>query len=274
MSKEIIASFKDISIIKNKKSILQIENLEIRAGDKICIIGANGSGKTTFQKLFLNRIYFEGTRNTSLTTNDIAVHLQENNYDELLKVKELIYLITGRPLKSTFTDDAFSLNDLLNVRVGKLSGGELQRLTIFLVTYKNSKVTFFDEATTGLDFKKRQEIIKLISKITKDQTLLIISHYFNELEHLVDKLLILDFGKVIYFGTRDNYLLSFSQYSFVKYVCDKDLDMILQDYVNAYVLSSDENIIAVKNYIGNNDTIPLNLELAYEVDLMERKDNA
>ena len=50
--------------------------------------------------------------------------------------------------------------------------------------------------------------------------------------------------------------------------------MILQDYVNAYVLSSDENIIAVKNYIGNNDTIPLNLELAYEVDLMERKDNA
>ena len=99
----------------------------------------------------------------------------------------------------------FNFQECLNKKFSALSGGQKQRLTIILVLIQDAPLVFFDEVTSGLDFETRQQ---LMSKITawyenKGATICIVSHYYEELEKLTNKILILDQGKVVDFGSKE-----------------------------------------------------------------------
>ena len=134
--------------------------------------------------------------------------MQFNNYAETVSVKDIIELVIGDKIENNKIVqeliDFFDFKDSLNKKYNILSGGQKQRLTLILVMASNSPLTIFDEVTSGLDFETRQKLMKKLKEWyeDKDTTLILVSHYYEELENLVDKLLILDKGEVIAYGNK------------------------------------------------------------------------
>jgi ABC-2 type transport system ATP-binding protein len=99
----------------------------------------------------------------------------------------------------------FDFEECLKKKYSALSGGQKQRLTIILVLISDSSLVFFDEVTSGLDFETRQKLMTKLGEWyqDKDTTLCVVSHYYEELEQLVNKILILEKGQVVDFGYKD-----------------------------------------------------------------------
>lgn len=198
----------NLEVKYGKNIALYIKSLDIKKGEKVGVIGSNGAGKSTFIKALLELVDYSGEIKKDIDTKDIAVHMQFNNYAETVTVKDIIELIiNGKIEKNQVVKeliDFFDFSDCLNKIYKKLSGGQKQRLTLILVMASNSSLTIFDEVTSGLDFETREKLMKKLKEWYKykDTTLILVSHYYEELENLVDKLLILDNGKVVDFGNK------------------------------------------------------------------------
>ena len=201
-------NIENLEVKYGNKKALSIEKLNIKKGEKVGIIGSNGAGKSTLIKAILDIVNYSGDIKKDIDTKDIAVHMQFNNYAETVSVKDIIELVIGEKTeKNEIVKDLikfFDFEECLKKNYKKLSGGQKQRLTLILVMAQNSSLTIFDEVTSGLDFETRQKLMKKLKDWYKDKdtTLILVSHYYEELENLVDKLLILDKGEVIDFGDK------------------------------------------------------------------------
>ncbi len=184
------------------------EPISFLEGDRIGIIGSNGAGKSTLVKSVLGITNYQGSIVTDLKPEQIAVHMQHNHYASTMAVKYIMEAVLNTSIKKdrrlqeliTF----FDFEGCLNKKYDALSGGQKQRLTIIMVLIQDAPLVFFDEVTSGLDFETRQ---KLMTKMTewyqgKDTTLCVVSHYYEELEQLVNKVLILEEGQVVDFGEK------------------------------------------------------------------------
>ena len=86
--------------------------------------------------------------------------------------------------------------------VNELSGGQRQRLFIVLALIPNPEVIFFDELTTGLDTKARRDVWKRLSSLKNDKiSILLTSHYMEEVNTLCDRIMILKNGRSVFCGT-------------------------------------------------------------------------
>ncbi len=197
--------------------------IHIEENDRIGVIGSNGSGKTTLVKALLGLVKYEGYVETQLSHQQMAVHLQHNHYIETVKIKSIIEaLLTKEQLVSEAylsLVEYFDFKACLNKKYQQLSGGQKQRLTIILVLMQDAPVTYFDEVTTGLDFETRHALMEKI--ITwyehKKSSILLVTHYYEELDRLANKLLILHQGKVIDFGLKETLFKKYCGYSVIVY---------------------------------------------------------
>ena len=97
-----------------------------------------------------------------------------------------------------------NLDELRNVRIGKLSTGQTQRVGIARLLVHNPKYYILDEATTGLDIISSQIILNFIKdEKKKGKTILYSTHYMEEAENICDKVLMINKGQVIETGTPD-----------------------------------------------------------------------
>ena len=205
--------------------LLKIENLRVRfgnatvldirtpicieEGDRIGIIGSNGAGKSTFIKSILGLVPYHGTIRSNLMPEDIATHMQFNEYTDNMAVKYIMEAVLQTKIsknkKLQNLIDDFDFSDCLKKRYSKLSGGQKQRFTIIMILMQDAPLTFYDEVTSGLDFETRQKLVEKLAEwyAGRDSSLCMVSHYYEELEQLADKLLILDEGKVIDYGGKE-----------------------------------------------------------------------
>ena len=180
--------------------------ITIEKGDRIGIIGLNGAGKSTFIKAILGLVKYSGKINTEVDMRNMAVHMQENNYVQSMPVKYIIQAVLNADIRKNKKlkelIDFFDFAPSLNKKFHTLSGGQKQRLTIILVLMQDAPITFFDEITSGLDFETREILMGKIKEWYKnaDSALCMVTHYYDELNNLTDKLLILEKGKVVAFG--------------------------------------------------------------------------
>jgi len=136
---------------------------------------------------------------------EVGVQFQEANYQDKITVGELCEVTQS--LYKTAADyqgllRQFGLLDKTKRLVSELSGGQRQRLFIILALIPNPKVVFLDELTTGLDAKARRDVWKCISNLKeKGLTILLTSHFMDEVEALCDKICILKKGKTVFNGT-------------------------------------------------------------------------
>ena len=204
--------------------MIKINNLNVSYGDftalsiedeiiidknkKLGILGSNGAGKTTLINAIMELVPYSGSIVKDIPTNEIAVHMQYNNYPETIAVKTVMEAIIGFKLekceKIMELIKLFKFESALKRTYKDLSGGQKQRLTVILVLAQESSLTIFDEVTSGLDFQTRSSLMELLEKWYRDRddTLILVSHYYDELERLVDDVLILENGKVVDYDSK------------------------------------------------------------------------
>lgn len=194
-----------------------VDNLSFTAlkGSVFGLLGANGAGKSTSlecilgtKKMDCGEVFILG-KNPVKDRTDVfektGVQFQEAKYQELIKVSELcentacVYK-NPNDYKELLSD--FGIADKANSFVKDLSGGERQRLFIVLALLPNPEVVFLDELTTGLDARSRRDVWKILESLKKrGLSILLTSHFMDEVEALCDQILILKKGKTVFSGT-------------------------------------------------------------------------
>lgn len=206
------------NVCKNFKSKKALDNvsLSIKQAELFGLLGVNGAGKTTLIKILCGL-----TRKTSgtITINNfnldkeidkikeiIDISPQETSVANNLTVKENLEFfanIYNNNDVKTINEiiDIFNLNEVLNQRTKTLSGGYKRRLSIAIALISKPKILFLDEPTLGLDVFARRELWNIIKKLQKNITIILTSHYLEEIENLCDRVAILSNGKLLKTGT-------------------------------------------------------------------------
>lgn len=209
-SEKMLLAIQNLTVRYGQDTALSIRKpIVIEEGDRVGVIGSNGAGKTTLIKSILGLVNYQGNIRTELTPEQIAVHMQFNEYTDTMATKHVMEAILNtkisqnKKLQELIT--YFEFEDCLRKKYTKLSGGQKQRFTIIMVMMQDAPLTFYDEVTSGLDFETRQKLVEKLADWYKgkESSLCIVSHYYEELEQLANKLLILDKGRVIDYGKKD-----------------------------------------------------------------------
>ncbi len=244
-----LVTIKNLQVHYGSRLALQIKNpVEIEEGDRIGIIGSNGAGKTTLVRALLGIIPYQGQIVTSLKPEEMAAHLQFNNYVSTMPVRYVVEAMLNTSIKKDRQLQElirfFDFEQCLGKRYQSLSGGQKQRLTIIMVMMQDAPLTFFDEVTSGLDFETRQKLMELLMKWYqgRSNTLCIVSHYYEELELLVRKLLILDQGNVIDYGDKESLFRKYCGNSIMILDASRENDILTRDYKR---LHSPEHLLAL-----------------------------
>lgn len=190
MSNQPILSVSNLTVRLNRQTILKDVNFEIREGETLAIIGPNGSGKTTLFRALLGIIPFQGTvtwrENTKIGYVPQRLSIEPDlpfTTIELLELKEK----NRKKMMEVLNDVGFQENKphvghlakhILNQKVGRLSGGELQRILIAWALLGNPNVLLFDEPTSGIDVSAEESVYALLRRLQEHQklTVLLISH--------------------------------------------------------------------------------------------------
>ncbi|MGV8980852.1 ATP-binding cassette domain-containing protein [Clostridium sp.] len=243
-----MVTIKNLEVKYGKQIALSIKSsITFEAGDRIGIIGSNGAGKSTLVKSILGLTNYNGTIHTSLKPEQMSAHMQENNYVDTMAVKHIIQALLNTKIKNNKVLQElisfFNFEECLSKKFSTLSGGQKQRLTIILVLIQDAPLVFFDEVTSGLDFETRQQLMNKITEWyeNKGATICIVSHYYEELEKLTNKILILDNGLVVDFGSKEEL--------FQKY-CGKSTITIENTKRNEELTRSLPKIISPKHLIA------------------------
>jgi len=193
---------------------------EVNRGDLFAFLGPNGAGKSTTINIICTllqktagEVFVDGCQ-VGLKDDEvrqrIGVVFQDNILDDLLTVKEnlmlrgSLYGVNGRELNKRISKAAeiVGIDDLLNRRCGKLSGGQKRRSEIARALLNQPKVLFLDEPTTGLDPQTRVRVWKTIRYLQReyDMTVFLTTHYMEEAEG-ADDVAIIDAGRIVARGT-------------------------------------------------------------------------
>ena len=214
----------NLSCAYGSKDILSNLSFSIDKGEVLSILGANGSGKSTLLKsmveilAYKGNIYIDKEDTRSLTPKEraslVAYVPQSSSIPFDFNVLEIVLM--GRFHKSSFNfsfskkDKEVAYEALKQVgiegfksRVFKnLSGGERQLVLIARALAQQSKIIIMDEPVTGLDLGNQMQLLDLISTLANDGKIIIqTTHYPDHALRVSSKVLWLDKGKIIAFGT-------------------------------------------------------------------------
>jgi ABC-2 type transport system ATP-binding protein len=192
-------------------------SFDVEKGEVFALLGPNGAGKTTTVEIL------EGFRER--TSGDVAtlgvdpaerstqrwlrtrigVVLQELAVEPFYSVRQVLtrnagYYPSPRPIDEVI--ELIGLKDKADQRVKKLSGGQQRRLDVGLGIVGNPELLFLDEPTTGLDPSGRRDTWDLIRQLTSDgTTVLLTTHYMDEVEALADRVAVLANKEIVASGT-------------------------------------------------------------------------
>jgi Cu-processing system ATP-binding protein len=190
--------------------VLRSVNLQFDTGHCIALIGPNGCGKTTLIKSILNmvlpdegEIYFEGKsiRNQYEYRHQIGYMPQIGRYPEQMSIGQVLDTIRHLRTENTAVDEdlyrAYQLDQLLDKRMGTLSGGTRQKVSATIAFMFRPQVLILDEPTAGLD-PIAAEILKekIVHERQSGHLVLITSHLLSELDELASSVIFMQDGSV------------------------------------------------------------------------------
>lgn len=216
-------AIKTINLTKQYKDVLAVDglNLTIYEGELFSLLGVNGAGKTTTIKMLScltaptsgdATVLGESIiQNPAAVKARIGVSPQETAVAAGLTVRENLELICGiygfskaKTAEKVSTLCAIlSLENVINKKASKLSGGYARRLSIAMALISEPKVLFLDEPTLGLDVIARSELWDIINSLKGKVTIILTTHYMEEAEALSDRIAIMKDGKLLLCDTPD-----------------------------------------------------------------------
>lgn len=201
----IIIETKDLCKKYGEKIVVNNLNLQIDEGELYSLLGVNGAGKTTTIKMLSCLIkptsgdaFLMGNsiiKNPYKVKEIINVSPQETAIAPNLTVRENLELIAGiygiskANIKNKVDEiiNEFDLNEVENDLAKTLSGGWQRRLSITMSLISEPKILFLDEPTLGLDVIARRELWHIIKKLKNKVTIILTTHYLEEVEALSDR---------------------------------------------------------------------------------------
>lgn len=220
----VAVSLQAVQKIYNKVPIVNNLSFEIQTGEMFGLLGPNGAGKsttirmiTTLTKPTSGKIRVAGcdvVQQRSQVKRRIGVVLQQISVDSDLTVWEnmefhgRLHHIPSpyRQKEITRWLDYVELSDRRDSLAKTLSGGMKRRLQIARALLHEPEILFLDEPTVGLDPQTRRRIWEIIRDLNKQgMTMLLTTHYMDEVEYLCDRIGIMDGGQLIELGTLQNF---------------------------------------------------------------------
>ena len=220
--------FNNVTFSYDKKN-LAVDNVsfDIKKGSRVVILGHNGSGKSTIAKLacgLLNfnngEIFINGTKintkNIEELRNDVGIVFQnpDNQFVGASVRDDIAFGLENNAIEPELMDEIIEkyankvkMGDFLDKEPSNLSGGQKQRVAIASVLAMNSKIIFFDEATSMLDPNGKKDITQLINDIkkeNKDLTFISITHEVDEICD-ADQIIVIEEGKIAFDGTLEEF---------------------------------------------------------------------
>lgn len=206
-----------VKFYKDKKALDGV-SLTVKGGELFGLLGVNGAGKTTLIKILVGltkktdgKVIIDG-KNIDCEIDKIKeivdISPQETSVANNLTVRENLEFfarVYGKDNEELIqkTVEIFHLEEVLNQKARTLSGGYKRRLSIAIALISQPKILFLDEPTLGLDVFARRELWNIIKKLKNEVTIILTSHYLEEIEHLCDRVAILSKGKLLITGKID-----------------------------------------------------------------------
>lgn len=201
----------NISVKRGSKQILKNVNIHIHCGKLTVIIGKNGAGKSTLLKAILGEIPHEGSitfknknneekkikigyvpqkldlENSPITVYDMVASFSSNKPTFLFKSKKLY-----EKIKEHLKD--FGADNLIDRKVNRLSGGELQRVMLGMAMMSKPDLLILDEPISGIDKNGKEQFYKKIYDLKKsnDMAIILVSHDFEYVKKYADDVIFLN----------------------------------------------------------------------------------
>lgn len=212
------------NLVKRYGSLLALDhlNLSIQEGEIFGLLGPNGSGKTTAINCLLALLKYDKGSVTIMgkpmkpdsyeIKREIGVVMQEVAVFDQMTVKENIDYFCGlyireKTRRKKLVEDAIEfvgLEDYTKMRPGKLSGGLQRRLNIACGIVHRPKLIILDEPTVAVDPQSRNRILEGIQELNRQgSTIIYTSHYMEEVEQICSRIAIIDHGRVLASGTKE-----------------------------------------------------------------------
>ena len=212
------------NLVKRYGELLAVDhlNLQVKEGEIYGLLGPNGSGKSTTINCILSLLTYdkgeiqlfdkkmtpnayELKRNIGVIMQDVAV------FDELTVYENIDYFcglyIRNKAERKVLVQEAIEfvgLEEFAKFYPQKLSGGLLRRLNIACGIAHKPKLIILDEPTVAVDPQSRNHILMGIQKLNKQgATIIYTSHYMEEVEEICSQIMIMDKGKVLAEGTKE-----------------------------------------------------------------------
>ena len=207
------------NLTKKYKDVTAVDGLSltVKQGELFSLLGVNGAGKSTLIKILSGltkkssgEVVINGFNldtDIDKIKEIIGISPQETSIATNLTVREnLEFFANIYSQDKSYIDDivkTFNLTEVLNQRAKTLSGGYKRKLSVAIALISKPQILFLDEPTLGLDVFSRRELWGIIEKLKGKITIILTSHYLEEIEHLCDSVAVLSKGKLLKVGTID-----------------------------------------------------------------------
>lgn len=218
----------------DNEDVLKGVSLDIKAGEKVALVGASGGGKSTLVQVLLGlyphqsgQLKFNGVPvekiGTQTVRQNISTVLQHpvifngSIRENLTMGKDMLEEDIWHVLDiAQMLDFVWDLEDDLDTEIGRsgvrLSGGQRQRLAIARMILANPKVVILDEATSALDMETEQNLLVALDAFLEERTTIIIAHRFSAVRQ-ADRVYVLEDGKISEQGHHDELINSGGLYT-------------------------------------------------------------
>lgn len=212
-------------------------NFSIEEGELVGFLGPNGAGKTTTLKMLSGILYPTGgearvlgyrpTDRKSEHQKQFALVMGQKNQlvadlpaMESFVLNKEIYEVSDNDFKKTLDElvNVLDIGNILDIQVRKLSLGQRMKCELAAALIHRPKVLFLDEPTIGLDVVAQKNIRDFLKHYNKEKktTIILTSHYMEDIKDLCRRVIIINLGKVIYDGAIDDLIKKHAPYKLLK----------------------------------------------------------
>ena len=235
-------------------------NLSVEEGEFIGLIGPNGAGKTTLIKMLTGIIpQTEGTVDVlGYYPNDLKNEFKKQYAVVMGQKSQLFFELTANDTLRLFKEiyeipekdfqknknyfvELFGVRELMDVQVRTLSLGERMKMELMVAMLHNPKILFLDEPTIGLDAVASKQIRRFLRRINEEKgtTIILTSHYMEDIKALCKRTVVINHGIKIYDGTTDELFERYQKNKRVIVTFEAPAEDIRLETQNAALVQSD-----------------------------------
>ena len=188
--------------------VLNFPGMSFEKGRIYAILGANGSGKSTFAKILSGMLPSDQKKTVRLGSG--LGYLPQKNYAFRMSVRDNLMLNGTDAARADALLDALQIRHLQHKKADRLSGGETARMALARIMMKSYNVLILDEPIAAMDIETTILSEKLIQQYVQETgcTLLMITHSLQQAKRIADELLFFHEGMLLEHGAKENLLTS------------------------------------------------------------------